>query len=223
MPKSRAKISYQGLSAKPAKLSVPAIEHQDDPEDEVVDVDAALGDDAARPPGNPRAAHQPRAHADERERADDPTSTMNRYWFSFATSWSFQKSLKIEPRTVSAQAARIAAEVRRARAMIVAIGFVPGGAREGAEASPTQTPGVSCSSPHGFATEVAGSRPIRQVPIWWAEKVTNSRGTIGLGVTARDERLEVLAAASSRATRMPLPTISRAPAASWTRTSCSIA
>jgi hypothetical protein len=32
-------------------------------------------------------------------------------------------------------------------------------------ASPIQTPGVSCSSPHGFATDVAGSAPIRQLPI----------------------------------------------------------
>ena len=35
--------------------------------------------------------------------------------------------------------------------------------------SPIHTPGVSCSSPRGSATLVAGSLPIRQVPIWCAE------------------------------------------------------
>src|SRR5215207_3372772 len=41
--------------------------HRHDPEDEVVEVDAAVADDAAGPPGDLRAAHQPRAHANEGE------------------------------------------------------------------------------------------------------------------------------------------------------------
>ena len=41
--------------------------HRHDPEDQVVEVDAAVADDAARPPGHLRAAHQPRAHPDEGE------------------------------------------------------------------------------------------------------------------------------------------------------------
>src|SRR3954451_2080841 len=45
--------------------------HRHDPEDQVVQVDAAVADDAARPPGHLRAAHQPRAHADEGEGEDE--------------------------------------------------------------------------------------------------------------------------------------------------------
>src|SRR4051794_30752273 len=45
--------------------------HRHDPEDEVVEVDAAVADDAPGPPGDPRAALQPRAHADEGEGADE--------------------------------------------------------------------------------------------------------------------------------------------------------
>ena len=59
--------------------------------------------------------------------------------------------------------------------MIVIIGFVPDDVGN-ALASPIQTPLVSCNSPHGPATLVAGSVPIRQLPIWWAEKIACSRG-----------------------------------------------
>ena len=45
--------------------------HRHDPEDEVVEVDAAVADHAARPPGHLGAAHQPRAHADEGEGEDE--------------------------------------------------------------------------------------------------------------------------------------------------------
>ena len=48
--------------------------------------------------------------------------------------------------------------------MIVIIGLVPDAVGK-ALASPTQTPGVSWSSPYGFATELDGSLPIRQLPI----------------------------------------------------------
>ena len=67
--------------------------------------------------------------------------------------------------------------------MIVAIGLVPD-AVGNADASPIQTPGVSWSSPQGLATEVAGSRPMRHVPIWCAEKVTYSRGLISSALSA---------------------------------------
>ena len=53
--------------------------------------------------------------------------------------------------------------------MIEIIGLVPVEVGK-ALPSPIQTPGVSCSSPQGSATLVAGSVPIRQLPIWWAEK-----------------------------------------------------
>ena len=53
--------------------------------------------------------------------------------------------------------------------MIVIIGFVPEEVGK-ALPSPIQTPLVSCSSPRGSATEVFGSGPIRQLPIWWALK-----------------------------------------------------
>ena len=46
--------------------------HRHDPEDQVVEVDAAVADHAARPPGHLGAAHQPRAHADEGEGEDEP-------------------------------------------------------------------------------------------------------------------------------------------------------
>src|SRR5262249_1251803 len=45
-------------------------DHRHDPEHEVVDVDAALAFDVARPPGDRFAADDPRAHADEGEGAD---------------------------------------------------------------------------------------------------------------------------------------------------------
>ncbi len=51
--------------------------------------------------------------------------------------------------------------------MIETIGLVPEEVGK-ALPSPIQTPLVSCSSPQGPATEVSGSSPIRQVPIWWA-------------------------------------------------------
>ena len=51
--------------------------------------------------------------------------------------------------------------------MIETIGLVPDEVGK-ALPSPIQTPLASCSSPKGPATEVAGSSPIRQVPIWWA-------------------------------------------------------
>ena len=54
--------------------------------------------------------------------------------------------------------------VRRASDMTVNIGFVPLAVGK-ALASPIHTPGVWCSSPHGLATDVAGSAPIRQLPI----------------------------------------------------------
>ena len=53
--------------------------------------------------------------------------------------------------------------------MIEIIGLVPDEVGK-ALPSPIQTPLVSCSSPHGPATDVCGSAPIRQVPIWWALK-----------------------------------------------------
>ena len=76
--------------------------------------------------------------------------------------------------------------------MIVAIGFVPE-ALGNALASPIQTPGVSWSSPQGLATEVAGSRPIRQLPIWCAEKVDELARDDRQPVHRVDERLEVVA------------------------------
>jgi hypothetical protein len=51
--------------------------------------------------------------------------------------------------------------------MIEIIGLVPV-AVGNALPSPIHTPGVSCSSPHGLATEVCGSVPIRHEPSWWA-------------------------------------------------------
>jgi hypothetical protein len=59
----------------------------------------------------------------------------------------------------------MASAVRWASAMIEIIGFVPLDVGN-ALPSPIQTPGVSCSSPQGLATDVCGSAPIRQVPIW---------------------------------------------------------
>jgi hypothetical protein len=46
--------------------------HRHDPEDQVMEVDAAVADHAAGPPGDARAAHQPGAHADEGEGEDEP-------------------------------------------------------------------------------------------------------------------------------------------------------
>ena len=46
----------------------------------------------------------------------------------------------------------------------------------------------------GSATEVCGSAPIRQVPIWWAEKSTKSRSADREVADRGDERLEVVAA-----------------------------
>ena len=89
---------------------------------------------------------------------------------------------------------RGALRARSASAMIVIIGLVPEAVGK-ALASPIQTPGVSWSSPHGLATEVAGSAPIRQLPIWWAEKTACSCGASEHSSSPRQERVEVLAAA----------------------------
>ena len=71
-------------------------------------------------------------------------------------------------RAVREHAAAIAWALRWASAMIVIMGLVPV-AVGNALASPIQTPATSWSWPQGSATVVRGSRPIRQVPIWWAE------------------------------------------------------
>src|SRR5206468_497466 len=60
-----------GRMAEGEKAAGPGDHHRHDPEDEVVEVDAALADDAPRPPRHLRAALQPRAHADEGEGADE--------------------------------------------------------------------------------------------------------------------------------------------------------
>src|SRR5206468_12568156 len=65
------------------------------------------------------------------------------------------------------------AAVRWASAMVVIIGFVPD-ALGNALASPIHTPGVSCSCPHGSATDVAASLPIRADPMWCNENVACS-------------------------------------------------
>jgi hypothetical protein len=67
--------------------------------------------------------------------------------------------------------------------MIVAIGLTPEAVGK-ALASPIQMPLVSWSSPSGLATLVAGSCPIRQLPIWCALKMPNSRGASECVVTA---------------------------------------
>src|SRR5215203_1131930 len=46
--------------------------HRHDPEDEVMDVDAAVADDAAGPPGDLWTPHQPGAHADKGKGEDEP-------------------------------------------------------------------------------------------------------------------------------------------------------
>ena len=136
------------------------MQHQHDPEDEVVDVDPALGDDAARPPGNPRAAHQPGAHADERERADEPDQHQEQVLVVVRDQLVVPEVAEDRGEDGQLQAARIAPAVRRASAMIVIIGLVPEAVGK-ALASPIQTPGVSCSSPHGLATDVSrvGAHP----------------------------------------------------------------
>ena len=68
------------------------------------------------------------------------------------------------PAGASSRTPAIASAVRWASAMIETIGFVPD-AVGNALPSPIHTPGVSCSSPHGPATDVAGSVPMRQLPI----------------------------------------------------------
>ena len=59
-------------------------------------MDAALADDAARPPGHFRAAHQPRAHADEGEGEDEADEDEEHALASWSAIWSLQKSEKIE-------------------------------------------------------------------------------------------------------------------------------
>ena len=83
---------------------------------------------------------------------------------------TIRRAAPIPPQVVTATPAaeavvvRIASPVRWASAMIVIIGFVPEEVGN-ALASPIHTPGVSCSSPYGFATLRCGSAPMRQVPI----------------------------------------------------------
>ena len=60
-----------GLPGSTANRRKPDEQDQHDPPHEVVDVQAALGRDAARPPRDLRAAHQPRARADEQEREQE--------------------------------------------------------------------------------------------------------------------------------------------------------
>src|SRR4051794_17573102 len=113
--------------------------------------------------------------------------------------------------------AAIACAVLWASAMIVTIGLTPEAVGK-ALASPIHTPGVSWSSPIGFATLVSGSRPIRQLPIWWAVKIPNSRGASEWAVMA-----SVNASRSSPRSQIgalrPIVTMRSAPAASCRRIS----
>src|SRR5436305_4941018 len=60
-----------GRMAEGEKSAGSGDHHRHDPEDEVMKVDAAVADDAPRPPGDAGAALQPGAHADEGEGADE--------------------------------------------------------------------------------------------------------------------------------------------------------
>ena len=99
--------------------------------------------------------------------------------------------------------------------MVEIIGLTPL-AVGSALASPMWTPGVSCSSPHGFATEVAGSSPMRQLLIWWAEKSRKPPARSGTRCIAAMNASR----SSPRRQRVPTAangTISSAPAAAWMR------
>ena len=84
--------------------------------------------------------------------------------------------------------------------MIEIIGFTPG-AVGNADASPIQTPFMSCSSPRPSATDVAGSLPIRQAPIWCAVKHDDVERAVGRLLDRAQERVEVLSAAPADAGR----------------------
>ena len=72
--------------------------------------------------------------------------------------------------------------MRRASAIVVIIGFTP--EQVGMPlASAIHTPRVSCSSPDGFATEVAGSAPSGALHIWCALKTGVPPGPIGISFT----------------------------------------
>ena len=60
-----------GAAAVGDEAERPEGHHRDDPEDEVVEVDAALAFDVPRPPGDAFAADDPRAHPDEGEGAEE--------------------------------------------------------------------------------------------------------------------------------------------------------
>jgi hypothetical protein len=61
-----------GAGREAGEADSPGDHHQHDAEHEVMDVDAAFGDHASRPPRHPRAAHQSGREADEPERDQEP-------------------------------------------------------------------------------------------------------------------------------------------------------
>ena len=118
-------------------------------------------------------------------------------------------------------AATIASAVRWASAMIVIIGLVPEEVGK-ALASPIHTPGVSCSSPHGSATLVGGSVPMRHVPIWCA---ANSLKPPARSGTRSSRSMKRSRSSPTRHCGRPAASaaISRAPAATCRRTCASSA
>ena len=85
-------------------------------------------------------------------------------------------------------------------------------------ASPMYTPGVSCNSPDGLATEVCGSLPSRQLLIWCAETSSRPPARSGVFCTA----LMNASRSSPRRQRHgtdPIGTICSAPAA-WASRIC---
>ena len=99
--------------------------------------------------------------------------------------------------------------------MIVIIGLVPEGVGN-AEASPIQTPGVSCSSPLGLATLVCGSRPMRHEPIWWAANMRRPPARAGIRCT---RAMKASRSSPTRHSGEPCASTRtrRAPAATWAR------
>ena len=83
--------------------------------------------------------------------------------------------------------------VRWASAMQVSIGLAPDGGRERAGVADPDA-ATSCSSPVGRATDVAGSVPMRAMPIWWALPMNEPARADGDPVELVAPRLEVLAA-----------------------------
>ena len=107
----RRRSRRRGCAPSAAKPKRPGDHHRDDPEDQVVHVDAAVAYHVARPPGTLRLRISRVLMRMKANEPTNPTRTRKTPWRSWSTRWWFQKSARSRQRQRRAHAASAAGPV----------------------------------------------------------------------------------------------------------------